>query len=116
MIKIVFRYEDFIKLNIGAMFVIHKPENTDQRPGWNHAMDIYDNAVIRITGQDGDPSIIGKRCWSATVEYSEFSGDIKILNSMNLNGYMFNYRWLEPIYEICFDDIDDSINVDFFNI
>ena len=116
MINVVFRNEDFIELNIGDRFSIHKPENVHQRPGWGHAMDIYDNAVIRITGQYGDPSIAGKRCWGATVEYSEFRGNIKILNSMNLNGYMFNYRWLEQIDEICFDDIDDSLIIDFFNI
>lgn len=116
MIKIVFRHDDFIEPNIGDRFIIHKPENVHQRPGWGHAMDIYDNAVIRITGWYEDPSIIGKKCWSATVEYSKFSGNIKILKNMNLSGYMFNYRWLEQIDEICSDDIDDSLNIDFFNI
>lgn len=116
MIKVVFRNEDFIELNIGDRFIIHKPENVHQRPGWGNSMDLYDDAVIRITGLDKDPSISGNMCWCATVEFSEFIGNIHILNRMNSSGYMFNYRWLEPISGICFDDIDDSINVDFFNI
>lgn len=116
MIKVVFRYEDSLKPNIGARFIIHKPEDIDQRPGWNHGMDVYDNAVIRITNMDRDPCIIYKMCWCAKVEYSEFGGDAEMLNYLNSNGYMFNYRWLEPIDEICFDDIDDSLSIDFFNI
>lgn len=116
MIRIVFRYEDFIEPNIGDRFIIHKPENVFQRPGWGSSMDLYDNAVIRITGLDKDQYISGNMCWCATVEFSEFIGNIHILNRMNSNSYMFNYRWLEPISESCFDDIDDSINVDFFNI
>lgn len=34
MIKVVFRNEDFIEPNIGDRFIIHKPENVFQRPGW----------------------------------------------------------------------------------
>ena len=116
MIKIVFRNEDFIEPNIGDRFIIHKPENVFQRPGWGSSMDLYDNAVIRITGLDKDPYISGGMCWCATVESGKFFiGNIRILNSMNSSGYMFNYRWLEPVDEVN-DDIDDSLNIDFFNI
>ena len=120
MINIVFRYDGFIEPNIGEKFIIHKPDNTGHRPTWLDSMDMYDGTVIEIVSEGEDPSTRGK-CWKSKVIYKDgrVTGldtrvdKLALLNSLD---FMFNYRWLEPISESCFDDIDDSINVDFFNI
>lgn len=120
MINIVFRDDGFIKPNIGEKFIIHKPDNTHQRPTWSTSMDMYDGTVIEIISEGEDPCTRGK-CWKSKVIYKDgrITGlDTRVdkLAFLNSLDFMFNYRWLEPISGICFDDIDDSINVDFFNI
>lgn len=121
MINIVFRDDGFIKPNIGEKFIIHKPDNTNQRPAWHTSMDMYDGTVIETIGEGKDLVTMGK-CWKSKVIYKDgritgldtrMVDKLAFLNSLD---FMFNYRWLEPISESCFDDIDDSINVDFFNI
>lgn len=117
MIKIVFRYEGYIEPNIGDEFIIRKPHKTSQRPGWSAVMDLYDNAVITITGIGRDPTFTGKMCWCASIKYKEGAIiDEYLLNRLNSYDYMFNYRWLEKFSDSCLEEIDDSLSIDFFDI
>ena len=37
------------KFSVGDMVIIHRPEDVDERPGWNSLMDCYDNKEVEIT-------------------------------------------------------------------
>lgn len=119
MINIVFRDDGFIKPNIGEKFIIHKPDNTHQRPTWLTSMDMYDGTVIETIGEGKDPATGGK-CWKSKVIYKDgrITGlDTRVdkLAFLNSLDFMINYRWLEA-FEDNFEEIDTSIKTNFFDI
>lgn len=119
MINIVFRDEGFIKPNIGEKFIIHKPDNKNQRPTWTGSMDMYDGTVIEIIGEGKDPATRDK-CWKSKVIYKDgrITGlDTRVdkLAFLNSLDFMINYRWIEA-FEDDFEEIDTSLKTNFFDI
>ena len=90
-----------LELMEGDMYVIHKPDDTNETPTWISSMDRFDCMTIELTRSNGETST--RRYWLAK---PVDDNDADTICSFNMN-------WLEPI---CHNEDLRSYDVDFFSI
>lgn len=65
------------KFCVGDMVIIHRPEDIDERPGWNSLMDCYDSKEVEITKYrpSGFFEVENSTRWCFNDNWAELIGD-----------------------------------------